>query len=154
MKRRPLDFHSEDEVIAELDRLRTLGYEKAGAWNLGEICNHTAIFIRGSLDGFTGPNPPWFIRLVGPWFVKRMIKKRRMPEGVGLPAHLRPKPNCDEATEVQALKKLLIRFRDHTGPLFPSPFGGDLGRDRWRQLHLIHCAHHLSFLHPAGSASR
>jgi hypothetical protein len=154
MKRRPLDFRSEDEVIAELERLERGGYVRAGNWGLGEICQHLCIFIRGSLDGFTGPHPPWYIRMLAPLFVRRMLKTRRMPEGVKIPAQFRPHPPCDDKAEVEELKQLLIRFRDHSGPLHPSPFGGDLGRDRCRQMHLIHCAHHLSFLHPAQAATR
>jgi hypothetical protein len=152
MKRRALDFRSEDEVVAELDRLQKGGYEKGGNWSLGQICNHAAIFVRGSLDGFTGPKSPWWLGLIAPMLVRRMIKHRRMPEGVKLPPHLLPAEGVDEGKEVEELKRLLLRFRDHQGPLHPSPFSGEMDRESWRQLHLVHCAHHLSFLHPKSGA--
>jgi hypothetical protein len=148
MKRRPLDFQSIDEVVAELGRLRQGGYQKGGNWSLGQICQHLGIFVRGSMDGFSGPRPPWYVRLFAPLFVRWMLKKRRMPEGVKIPAHLQPEPDADDAQEVQELKDLLQRFEKHPGPLWPSPFAGDFSRETWLQMHLIHCAHHLSFLHP------
>src|SRR5205823_8984937 len=69
MKRRALDFRTIDEAVAEIDRLQKGGYEKGANWSLGQICNHAAIFVRGSIDGFTGPPPPWFIRIIAPFFV-------------------------------------------------------------------------------------
>jgi hypothetical protein len=149
MNRRPLDFRTFDEVRADLDRLRA-GYQKGGNWSLGQVCNHLAIFVRGSLDGFTGPRPPWFLRMIGPFLLRRMIKNRRMPEGVKVPAHFQPQASAEDSREVQELQDLLRRFEKHQGPLHPSPLGGELSYDTWRELHLIHCAHHLSFLQPKG----
>lgn len=42
MKRRSLDFHSADEVITEINRLRESGYQQLGRWNLSQICEHLA----------------------------------------------------------------------------------------------------------------
>jgi hypothetical protein len=151
MKRRPLDFRTFDEVIADLDRLQG-GYRKGGNWSLGQVCNHLGLFVRGSLDGFSGPKPRWYIRLVAPAITRWMIKKRRMPEGVKIPRHLQPAEGLDDAREVQELKDLLQRFEKHHGPLHQSPFAGDASRETWREIHLIHCAHHLSFLYPADEA--
>jgi hypothetical protein len=150
MNRRSLDFHSFDEVIADLDRLQT-GYEKGGNWSLGQICNHIGIFVRGSMDGFTTPRPPLFVRLIGPLLVRRMLKKRSMPEGIKLPSHFLPKDASDDAREIQALKDLLRRFDQHRGPVHRSPLA-KMTYEKWRDLHLIHCAHHLSFLRPAAKA--
>jgi hypothetical protein len=158
MTRRPLDFHTIDEAIVDLDRLHHAGYDPSGNWGLAQICNHLAIFVRGSLEGFSAPRPPWYIRLLAPLFVRRMLKTRRMAEGLRIPQELQPPAGTDEAREVEELKALLHRFQEHKGPLHPSPFAGDLSYDTWRELHLIHCAHHLSFLHraqsPAGSGSK
>lgn len=150
MNRRSLDFHSFDKVIADLDRLQT-GYEKGGNWSLGQVCNHLGIFVRGSLDGFTTPRPPWLLRLIGPLLVRRMLKKRAMPVGIKVPAHFQPKDGTEDAREVQDLKDLLQRFDQHRGPVHPSPLA-KMSYDTWRDLHLIHCAHHLSFLHPTEKA--
>jgi len=157
MKWRPLDFRTVDEVIAELDRLQSAGCSPAGNWNLAQACNHLAIFVRGSLDGFTGSRPPWFARLLAPLFMRWMLKNRRMPEGVRIADELRPSDGLDEAHEVVELKQLLRRFETNKGPLHQSPFAGDISAETWREMHLIPCAHHLSFLHPAmpeGAANR
>jgi hypothetical protein len=148
-----LDFRSVDEVIADLDALRAKGYRKAGNWSLGQACQHLAMMVRGSLDGFPGPRLPWVLRLVGPFFVRRFIRQRRMPEGLRIPARYRPAADADDALQTQDLQELLRRFKSHTGPLHPSPVAGDLGYDTWRELHLVHCGHHLSFLHPLDGAA-
>ena len=147
-KRRPLDLRTVDEAIAELDRLNKDGCTSAGNWTLAQTCNHLSIFVRGSLEGFHSPRPPWYIRLLAPLIVWWMLKKRRMPEGVKIPDEIRPHDIKDQAAEVVQLQELLRRFQQHQGPLHPSPFAGNIRYDTWLNLHLIHCAHHLSFLHP------
>jgi hypothetical protein len=147
MKRRPLDLRTVDEAIAELDRLHRAGSTPAGNWSLAQTCNHLSNFVRGSLEGFSVPRAPWYMRMIAPLLVWWMLKKRRMPEGVNIPSQLRPHDDKDEAAEVAQLQNLLRRFREHRGPLHPSPFAGALSHDTWLNLHLIHCAHHLSFLH-------
>jgi hypothetical protein len=152
MKRRPLRFQTFDEVIADLDRLRSVGYRKAGNWSLGQICNHLAIVFRGSLDGFPGAKAPWYLRLVAPVATWWTLTFKSMPTGVRIPRELEPQAG-DEASEVEEFKRVLRRFEGHKGPLHPSPFGGACDYETWRKIHLIHCAHHLSFLHPAGAGS-
>jgi Protein of unknown function (DUF1569) len=147
-KRRPLDFRTIDEVIAELDRLHKDGCQSCGKWNLAHMCNHLSVGVRGSMEGFKSPRPSWFLRMLAPLIIWWMFKKRQMPEGVNAPAEFQPHDVKDEATEVEETKQLLRRFQEHKGPLHPSPFAGNLSYDRWLNLHLIHCAHHLSFLHP------
>jgi hypothetical protein len=53
---------------------------------------------------------------------------------------------------VARLKETIERLRTHQGELHASPFFGYLTPDQWRRLHLIHCAHHLGFLVPKGTA--
>ena len=52
--------------------------------------------------------------------------------------------------EIEGFKAALLRFRDHQGPLHPSPFAGPLTKEKWTALTLVHAAHHLSFLEPKG----
>jgi hypothetical protein len=152
MSRRPLDFQSIEEVIAELDRLQAGGYQKGGNWRLAEACNHLGTFVRGSLEGFRGARPHLLLRWIGPFVLRRILKKRRMPEGIRTPAQFEPRSVTDDGREVESLKELLRRFATHRGPLHPSPLAGELSYDTWRDLHLVHCAHHLSFLHPTAGA--
>jgi hypothetical protein len=57
-------------------------------------------------------------------------------------------PGGDEAAAVERFKQAIERLRAHPGELHPSPFFGYLTPQQWRDLHLIHCAHHLGFLLP------
>ncbi len=153
MNRRALDFRSFDEIKTDLDRLQAKGYGRGGTWSLAQVCKHLSIFVQGSLEGFTAPKPPWLIRLIGPWLIRRIIRKRQMPVGVKVPRAYLPDAVATDAEEVDDLKRLLARFQNHRGPLHPSPLGGDLSYEDWRELHFVHCGHYLSFLHPADKAS-
>lgn len=71
-----------------------------------------------------------------------------MKTGVTTPQNPLPIPEGDEAAAADRLKQLVDRFQSSTGELRPSPFFGALTRQQSNDLHLIHCAHHLSFLLP------
>ncbi|MCI0459655.1 MAG: DUF1569 domain-containing protein [Gemmataceae bacterium] len=150
MRRRALEFRSLDEVIVELERLHQEGYVKGGQWGLAEICNHLSVFVRGSMEGFAA-RAPWYQRLFAPLLLRWMLWARRMPEGVRIPAALQPAAVADEGEEVRTLRELLLRFQRHRGPVCSSPWGDRPTYRQWHDLHLLHCAHHLSFLHPAVS---
>ena len=51
-------------------------------------------------------------------------------------------------TRLHAPSETIRRWQGHTGPLHPSPLFGGNNKDNWLKGHLIHCAHHLSFLIP------
>ncbi len=151
MPQRQLDFKAFTEVRAELDRLHQGGYEKLGQWDLAQVCDHLAFFIRGSLDGPTFRVPWLFKVLFGKMALRRILSQRRMKAGGFTPQTPLPSPGGDEAAAVARLKELLARFEAQLGDggeLHPSPFFGRLTPDEWRQLHLIHCGHHLGFLLP------
>lgn len=150
MQRRVLDFTSIDEVIADLDRLEREGYTKLGKWDLAQACDHLGFYVAGSLDGFDF-TVPWVVRaLIGRPLLKRLLRTRGMGKGGPTVPKSVPPPGADEHEAVARFKALLERFRDHPGAYRPSPFFGALSRDEWRELHLIHGAHHLSFLVPNG----
>jgi len=148
MPRRTLSFSDFPSVAADLDRLHKGGYEKAGQWDLAQICDHLSYFIEGSLDGHAF-RVPWLIRvLFGRMVLKRILKTRQMRTGVHTPQDPLPRPGGDEAAAVTRLKSVLDRLDKHQGELHRSPFFGYLTPQQWRDLHLIHCGHHLSFLVP------
>lgn len=148
MARRQLDFANLDQLTAELARLRDTGYTPGGNWTLGQTCDHLAIFFRGSLEGFS-QRVPWPIRVtVGKLILRSIFKNRGMREGVKVPESLLPGDPGDDAESVETLLRLIDRFRTHPGDYHPSPLFGKLTREQWTDLHLIHAAHHLSFLTP------
>jgi Protein of unknown function (DUF1569) len=152
MEHRQLQFKDFGEVLAEVDRLHRGGYRKHGQWDLAQTCDHLAYFIQGSLDGATYRVPWLFKVLFGRLVLRRILKQRRMKPGVPTPQKPLPAPGGDEPAAVERFKQVVERLRSHTGELHPSPFFGHLTPDEWRELHLIHCAHHLRYLRPKTAA--
>lgn len=152
MQPRTLHFNDFQEVVRELDRLRTQGYTKAGQWNLAQICDHLAYFIEGALDGYTFRVPWLFKVLFGKLVFRRIIGSGVMRPGSPTPQKPLPEPTMDEAAAVARLKRALDRLQTHQGEFQPSPFFGQQSRDDNRKLTLIHCAHHLGFLIPNTTA--
>jgi len=148
MGRRDLQFHTFGEVLADLDLLRQGGYDRAGSWDLAQICDHLTYFIEASLDGYT-LRVPWLLKvLFGRWVLRRILTQKKMKAGVRTPQKPLPAPGRDEAAAVARLKRVIGRLESHSGELHDSPFFGHLTPGQWRELHLIHCSHHLSFLVP------
>jgi hypothetical protein len=148
MQRRPLDFRTYDEVIAEIDRLNERGYEQIGKWTLGQMCAHLNYYYRGSLEGYKAKLPSVIRYFIGRPLLKKVLKNRSFkPGGQTIPKSVPPDQVDDQAAIAEA-KELLIRLRDTTAPPHPSPIFGQLTPEQCRDLHLIHTAHHLSFLIP------
>jgi hypothetical protein len=150
MHMHPRQLHLTDysQILAELDRLHRGGYGRLGQWDLAQACDHVGYFIRGSLDGFTFRVPWLFKFLFGRLVLWRILKTGRMKSGVPTPQKPLPAPGGDEAAAVARLKGVIERLCAHQGELHASPFFGYLTPEQWRQLHLIHCAHHLGYLVP------
>ena len=153
MQKRPLEFRDIAEVVADLDRPQANGYQKAGNWDLAQTCDHLAYFIEGSLDGHPYRVPWLFKVLFGRLVLRRILKGRRMREGIQTPQKPVPLPGGDEAAAVARLKEVIGRLQAHQEELHASPFFGYMTPQQWRELHLIHCAHHLGFLTPRMVAS-
>jgi len=148
--RRDIQFSDFDQVAADVSDLQAKGYQRCGNWTLGQICDHLAIFMRGSLDGFSW-KIPWIFRVtIGSFFLRRILRQRKMATGVKVPKVFLPGEPTEDIASVESFLQLVRRYQNHTGAMVPSPLSGKLSRQEWDQLHLIHAAHHLSFLQ-AGS---
>jgi hypothetical protein len=149
--RRPLDFQDLNEVIADVQHLHNSEYDRVANWSLAQVCDHLAIFFRGSLDGFS-QKLPWLIRvLFGPLIFRSIIRRRRMGENIKVPRGFLPGDPREDAPAVEQFVGLVQRYQAHADEYQPSPLFGQLTRNEWTQLHLIHCSHHLSFLLPRKS---
>lgn len=147
MKRRQLQLDSLVAVPTEARRLMEHGYDRAGAWSLGQVCEHLARAIESSMDGFDFA-VPWWMRLgapVGRWMVLRL---RWMPAGAPAPRKWVPTDPVDDHVGVERLTRAIERFIAWDKPLHASPLLGHLTRDQWDLLHRLHAAHHLGFLIP------
>ncbi|QDU61148.1 hypothetical protein Pan216_20020 [Planctomycetes bacterium Pan216] len=149
MQRRELDFQSFGEIVAEIDRLQEHGYQQVGHWNLGQTCQHLRVVFVGSMADVP-IKAPWIVRtFIAPFALRKILKSRRMPEGVKLPhSSLAPKDDVDEGKMVSRFKKSIETFEKFDGALNDHPFFGKLDKEQWSQIHLIHSTHHLSFLVP------
>lgn len=152
--KRLLDFHSGDEVIAEIERLRTGGYAKLKQWNLTQICEHLSATMEAEMTGL-GFRLPWVLRATaGKLLTHRILRTRRMPSSPTLP-RLQPQATADaedEAVIAQCLETIR-RTECYQGSLADYPFVDNLTHEQWRQLMWIHAAHHLGFLIPNSTAN-
>jgi len=145
---RILEFKDRDEVVAELDRLQRIGCTPRGKWDLFQTCDHLAYFVEGSLDGHPYKVPWLFKVLFGRLVLRRILKTGKMKPGAPTPQKPLPAAGGDASAAVARLTQALDRLFAHEGELHASPFFGYLTPEEWRRLHMIHCAHHLSFLEP------
>jgi hypothetical protein len=101
-----------------------------------------------SLDGGSF-KVPWVLRtLVAPLILQRVLKTGRMGTGRPMPPGLAPQGGGDEQAAIQALREVLGRMQKDDATFPPHPFFGQMDPQSVRRLHLIHAAHHLSFLVP------
>jgi hypothetical protein len=153
-QRRPLRFNDLDEVVRDAEGLLAKGYDKAGNWDLAQVCGHLAEWLRFPVERF--PKAPAPIRAVF-WVLRKTVGRKKLltyistgsfPAGKPTMPESVPPPGGDPAAAVARLRAAAERFKAHTGPVHPSPLFGQLTKDEGLKLNLIHCAHHLSFLTP------
>ena len=147
--KRELDFHTGDEVIAEIDRLRADGYTKLKNGNLTQACEHLTATIAGGMDGF-GFRLPWILRAtIIKWVFNRILRTRKMSSG---PTLKRLEPTTEDGPDNDAIIDECIaaieRAKTFPGPMEDYPFLDDLDVDDWRQFMWMHAGHHLGFLIP------
>ncbi|MGL4422413.1 MAG: DUF1569 domain-containing protein [Gemmataceae bacterium] len=155
MPRRTLSpFGSFAEAHAESERLLQHGYTSSGKWTLGQCCGHLANWVHYQMDGFPRlpllMRPPFFIvrHLMGTSILKEVLAKGVMREGSMTAPQSVPPVDTDDAAAVAAYQQATARWDAFTGEFYSSPMFGRQPRETWRQLHLLHAAHHLSYLTP------
>lgn len=151
--RRTLTLGTLDDLVRDAEALLAKGYDKAGNWDLAQVCSHLAEWLNFPVAGF--PKVPLVLRPVV--WLARITVGQSMREKVltqGFSAGTRTIPQTvfpaggDPAAAVARLKDVAERFKAHTGPIHPSPLFGRMTKDEALQLQLKHCEHHLSFLIP------
>jgi len=155
MQRREVDSRSFDEVMADIESLaRSRKCARVGNWDLGQTVGHLARSVSSSIDGFPS-KAPWLMRkLFKRMALKQVMGTRKIPQGFKVKGQIVPEPGIDVGRMAGELKGAFERFEKHAGEFAPHPFFEKLDKDRWRQLHLIHCAHHLSFQLPGEMATK
>lgn len=153
--RMPLSFSSLDEVQQRLDLLNQNGYDKAGNWNLAQVCEHLRDWFLYMIEGYPEAPIPirwmlWAMRVtVGRSMLEKILRTGKMSSGgPTMKQTVHSADEFDDASAVHRLKEVIARFQDHRGPFCRSPLFGQLSGEEGLNLQLIHCAHHLSFLIP------
>ena len=132
-------------MFDDIDRLHRDGYQRAGNWDLGTICCHLADAIERSMDGFLS-RAPLMLRLVSPLVLPVVLKIHRIPAGVNVAKFALPSGEQNPDEQIARLRKVVERYQAYSGVLHPHPMFGRISRSKFDRLHLIHAAHHLSFL--------
>ncbi|HEX8522485.1 MAG TPA: DUF1569 domain-containing protein [Tepidisphaeraceae bacterium] len=148
-KRRRIKFHEPSEITREAQRLLAAGYDRAGRWSLGKICRHITQAIYASRDGFGGWRIPGGSVLGKPalWLI---LASEWVPPGVRIPRAAKPQEPASEEGAVGEMGEAIAILQNHAGPWAPHPLFGHMSTAQWRRYHLIHAAHHFSFLLPRG----
>jgi hypothetical protein len=145
-RRGQLRFNSEDDVRADVNRLRR-GYTQAGAWSLAQICCHLDKSMQHRMrpGPFEPTTPEQAARRDQ---LEHLLASGRLPDGQSAPDFMMPPSDCGDDA-IDAFLARLEQFKDFPGPIAPHRIFGHLDDATARQLNLIHCAHHLSYLTPA-----
>ena len=149
--RRTVRYSTMSEIIDDAEQL--IGnHHTVGNWSFGQICQHLAKAMVGSIDGF-GFQAPWFAR----WFIAPLMKNsvltKGMKPGFNLPksaAPILPDASVPAEDGLRQLKAAIDRL-SHETPTAPHPFFGKLASEEVMQLHLRHSELHMSFIVPGSN---
>ncbi len=155
VERRDISYSSVAEILTDLDAIEAAHnagtLSTAGNWSPGQVFEHIAIVVDGSLDG-----SPWNAPMPMRVMAKLLFKKKalysddKMPSGFKLPksaAYLVPDESTTFEAGIEHLRKGLNRVQtggEHFNK--PSPVFGKMSHEEWTTIHRKHSALHLSFL--------
>ncbi|QDU79397.1 hypothetical protein Pla110_11050 [Polystyrenella longa] len=152
--RRILRFVSLDEAVLDSQELLAQGYIAVGNWDLSQCCRHLSLWLTYPVEGFP-PMPfpmnitAWIMKnTFAPRWLKKTLRSGVWPAGVPTDKRTVIAPGGDDSAAVMEFRVAVEKFQAYSGPIQPSPLFGDLDRETWKQVHLLHVAHHLSFLIP------
>jgi hypothetical protein len=148
--RRALRFNSSDEVIADIERLRSVPLVRAGNWSLEQACWHLNVALNYFMS--PGPHPMPNAPPEARENLKRILAGGQIPNGIRSPDQAVP-PDVCSADSVDRFIQTLRRLKTFEGPFAPHRLFGPLTLDEGRRLALIHSAHHLSYLIPVSEPS-
>ena len=150
--RRPLAFKTLEESLEEIRRLKNSGYEKAGSWNLDQICQHLNKTMRTAFDGAEFGLPGMIRPVVRVIFMRIVKKGKQVNMSATAPPQLVPEESIDLEKEIQEYESLIERYNQGESEIkHRHPIIGKLSADQWKSFHAWHAAHHLSFLIPDDS---
>jgi len=149
--RRELTLDNLDDAVAECRRLLATGYQRRGAWTLGQMCRHVRLTMESNMEGY----PLWMSVLGLP--LRPLLRRFALPRllagnsisGVRTAGMFVPPAGLDDAAELERFEACVRAFKGGSGPLHPHPGFGRMSREGFERFHAAHTAHHLGFLEPA-----
>ena len=152
--RRELRFTDLDDVVRDAEMLLSKGYEKAGNWDLAQVCKHLSEWMRFPVEGF--PKMPLPLRPLF-WIARKTVGRKKLleyittgkfPAGKPTMPQTVQQPGGDAKEAIGALRTSVERLKAFNGTIVPSPLFGAMTKDEAVRMQLVHAAHHLSFLLP------
>jgi hypothetical protein len=149
--RRKLHFNTLDEIAADVEALAHGNVKALGTWSPGQILEHLAKTMDGSLDGMNFRFPRLFCVTARLLFKKRILTKPMSPGWTfkGEQAKALGPPETSWEDGLRHFRQSLARLQAEARRV-PHPILGVLSREEWDQLHCRHSELHLSFLKPKG----
>jgi hypothetical protein len=150
-KRRTVRFSTLPEIVRDAELLLP-HHATVGNWSFGQIGEHLAKIMNGSIDGLDF-QAPWFARWVIAPLVKNSMLTKPMSPGFRLPPNAKPILPSDSVSPesgFQQLEAAVERLQQET-PRALHPFLGKLASEEWIELHLRHAELHLSFVVPSST---
>jgi hypothetical protein len=141
-----LIFHSVDDMIADVQRLKAGPYEKAGQWDLAMILDHLG-------KAMLVPQPPeqmrvpWPFNIVARALIHQLARRTYYPQfKFPAPKAFQPSGNVSLEQADAGFCAAAAKVKTFDGPTVSDTPFGTLPREDFVKLHLLHGAHHLSFL--------
>ena len=141
--RRKVRYESFDEFVADAQRLSAVPVRTLGNWSQGQIYDHLASSLDGSIDG-TGFSLPAPVRWMMSLLMKRRMLEKGIPAGFSAPDRFQPGDTSVEEG-LAALRQAVARQKEESQRA-PHPAFGDIGREGWDRFNLRHAEMHMSFL--------
>jgi|GEM_PF-580544 len=144
--RRNLNFENFDEIMVDVERLLN-GCDVVGGWSFAQICRHLSSSLRVTAD-LPASTPQDPSKWMAEELKRQIFESGLVPEGYVAPQLVVPAETVAESDEVESLRQAIAYYRASSGPVIPHIFLGPLTKVEWDRYHLMHCAHHLSFVIP------
>ena len=146
---RKVRYADERAAVADLDRLRK-GYRQLGNWTLPMVARHVATVMSSGMKPPADPVATAEQSAMKKAFVDKILQTGNPPKGFTPPPQYMPPADCSD-TDVDRLIKALQKIAAYPHPLVDmGPFGPVTIAD-YRNLQLVHLAHHLGFLIPTSA---
>ncbi len=159
VNRRPLTFATINDLLNEVEQILAAEQQgqltTLGKWTPGQVLGHVAAWIEYGYDGYPMRPPPWFIRVLLRWQVKKYLRQG-MPSGVRIPRVKEGTYGTEvlsTAVGAERLRRALQRLQTGEPAKYDSPAFGPMSDEDRIQLNLRHAELHLGFLNYRSSDS-